>query len=327
MKRVLISGVCGLIGSHLADKMLEAGYSVTGLDDLSAGRMANIKDALKDRRFLFRKSDVSDKTALKNAVRNLKFDIVAHMAASKKPAEADSSLKVIKNNLDSTVNMLDIAKRDRAKFIFASTSDVYGRSRDLPFREDGDCVIGPSYIKRWSYAISKLYCENLVFSYSYEYGMKAVVLRYFGCFSARANPGPSGGHVPLFIKRAFAGKEIIIHGDGRQTRSMGYVGDVIEGTLAAIENNNAVGEIINIGTNEEMSVEDSAKIIIKAAKKVSYKAKNTRIKYIPMKKVFGDYREIPRRVPDLKKAKKLLGYEPTVSFKKAVEIVVREMAG
>jgi len=321
----LISGVAGLIGSHLADRMLDKGYSVVGLDDLSAGRLGNIQQALRKRRFVFKRVDVSDRRKLERAVRGRSFETIVHLVASKKIGESGSSLKVLTNNVESTVNMLDLAKRRKAKFVFASTSDVYGVSDDLPFREDGNVVLGPSYIKRWSYAVSKLYGEHLTFAYGKEYGIPVVVLRYFGCFSSRSNPGPSGGHVPLFIRQALDGKTILIHGDGRQTRSMGSVEDVARCTLLAIENKKAEGQIINIGTDEEISVKDSASIIIGTAKRFSVKAKKTRIRYIPMKKVFGDYREIARRVPDLSKARRLFGYRPAVRFEKAVEKTAREM--
>lgn len=326
MKRILISGVAGLIGSHLADAMLKQGYLVTGLDNLSSGRIDNIAHARKNSRFVFRRADVANRDGLRRAVKGRRFDIVVHMAASKKIGQTGSSLKVLRNNLDSTVNMLDIAKRDNAKFIFASTSDVYGRSKDLPFNEEGDCVIGPSYIKRWAYAISKLYCESLVFAYRYEYGLKVVVLRYFGCFGSRANFGPSGGHVPLFIKKALNGRTIEIHGSGTQTRSMGHIDDIVRGTITAIENDRAAGEIINIGSDEEMSVKDSAMVIVETAKKMG-KARSAKIRHIPMKTVFGAYKEISRRVPDLRKAGALLGYKPEIAFREAVRIVVREMAG
>ena len=327
MKRVLISGVAGLIGSHLADKMLAKGYRIVGLDDLSAGRRGNIRQALKNKRFVFKRVNVSDSVSLARAIRGKRFDVVVHLAASKKIGESGSSLKVLKNNYDSTANMLEVARRNKAKFIFASTSDVYGVSKDLPFREDGDLVIGPSHIKRWSYAISKLHAEHLAFAYQQEYGIPVVVIRYFGCFSSRSNPGPSGGHVPLFIRQALDGDMIVIHGDGRQTRSMGSVDDVARCTLLAVENKRAAGQIINIGTDEEISVKDSARIIVNVAKRFSAKARKARIKHIPMKRVFGDYKEISRRIPDLSKARKLLGYRPTVRFKKAVERAVQEMAG
>lgn len=325
MKKVLITGVAGLIGSHLADSMLDAGYSVIGIDDMSAGRMSNISSAIKNERFEFKKSDISDKKALSKALKSHKFDVIVHMAASKKIGESGSSLKVLKNNVDSTVNMLDLAVRHKAKFVFASTSDVYGVSKDIPFSEDGNIVLGPSYIKRWSYAASKVFCEHLVFAYHQDYKLPVVVLRYFGCFSSRSNKGPSGGHIPLFIWEALQGETITIHGDGKQTRSMAYVDDIVKGTLKAIESHKAIGNIINIGANEEISVKRSAEIILKMAVKTSPLARRARIKYIPMGKVFGKYKEICRRIPDLKKAKKLLGYKPKINFNEAVKLTINGM--
>ncbi len=327
MKRALITGVAGLIGSHLADTLLENGYRVFGVDNLSAGRMSNLKIALKNRNFTFKKIDISGKGRICNKLKGIKFDIVVHMAASKKIGETGSSLDVLTNNVESTVNMLDLARKHKAKFVFASTSDVYGASRDLPFREDGNVVLGPSYIKRWSYAASKLYCEHLVFAYHQEYKLPVVVLRYFGCFGSRSNYGPSGGHVPLFIDKVLKGEPIPVHGDGIQTRSMAHVADVVLGTLLAIENDKAVGQIINIGSDEEVSVKKSAEIIIGAAKKITSRAKRSRIVHTPMKNVFGDYKEIARRIPDLAKARKILKYQPTVKFKRAVEITLKESCG
>jgi UDP-glucose 4-epimerase len=326
MKRVLITGVAGLIGSHLADKMLDAHYHVTGVDNMLAGRMDNIKLALRSKAFTFKKLDISDKVAIRKKLGGLRFDIIVHLAASKKIGESGSSLKVLTNNLESTVNMLELAKKHKAKFIFASTSDVYGVSKDLPFREDGNVVLGPSYIKRWSYAVSKLYCEHMVFAYHHDFGLPVVVLRYFGCFSSRSNYGPSGGHVPMFIKKALDGDVITIHGDGSQTRSMTHVADVVNGTFLAIKNDKAIGNIINIGSNEEISVRGSADIIMDTARRLSPKTKRSKIEYVPMKKVFGDYKEIARRIPSLAKAKELLGYKPKMDFKKAVKIVALEMS-
>lgn len=327
MKKVLISGVCGLIGSHLADEMLRKGYRVTGVDDLSAGRMDNIRKALGNKNFVFKKLDITNPKKLSSAFKGARFDIVVHMAASKKIGESGSSLKVLTNNVDSTLALLELARKHKAKFIFASTSDVYGVSEDLPFREDGNIVLGPSYIKRWSYAASKLYCEHLVFAYHHDFGMPVVVLRFFGCFSSKSNYGPSGGHVPMFINEALRGGVITIHGDGAQTRSMTHVSDIVRGTMSAIEHNKAVGQIINIGTDEEISVRDSANMILKTARQISERADKAKIKYIPMKKVFGDYKEIRRRVPDLSKARKMLGYKPAISFRKAIEITAADMAG
>lgn len=326
MKRVLISGAAGLIGSHLADKMLEEGYKVVGVDNMSAGRMSNLKIALNSPNFTFKRADISNAKDAAKKLKGLKFDIVVHMAASKKIGEAGSSLNVLKNNVESTVNMLDLARKHKAKFVFASTSDVYGVSRELPFREDGNVVLGPSYIKRWSYAVSKLYCEHLAFAYHHDFGVPVVVLRFFGCFSSRSNYGPSGGHVPMFIREALDGGVITIHGSGSQTRSMTHVSDVIKGAMSAIERAQAVGQVINIGSAEEISVKDSAKIIIDSARRFSRRADKAKTRYVPMKKVFGDYKEIRRRVPDLSKAKRILGYRPVTTFRDAVEITMADMA-
>jgi UDP-glucose 4-epimerase len=306
--------------------MLEHGYRVVGVDDLSAGRMSNLKAARRSGNFTFRRINISGKAEVTKRLAGLKFDIVVHMAASKKIGETGSSLNVLTNNAASTVNMLDLARKHKAKFIFASTSDVYGVSRDLPFREDGNVVLGPSYIKRWSYAVSKLYCEHLAFAYHHDFNMPVVVLRFFGCFSSRSNYGPSGGHVPMFIKQALDGGVITIHGDGAQTRSMTHAGDVVRGAMSAIERAQAVGQVINIGSAEEVSVKDSAKIIIDAARRFSRRAGKAKIRYIPMRKVFGDYKEIRRRVPDLSKAKRILGYRPVTTFRNAVEITAADMA-
>lgn len=325
MKRVLISGVAGLIGSHLADALIARGYRVTGVDDLSAGRMENIAAAQASGRFSFRRFDVSDRKALATALRRTRFDVVIHMAAAKKIGEAGSSLRVLTNNVDSTLALLERARADRAKFVFASTSDVYGVSRELPFSESGTITLGPSHIKRWSYAASKLYCEQLCFAYKYDHRLPVVVLRYFGCFGGRSNYGPSGGHVPMFLKTALEGGVITIHGDGKQTRSMAHVSDVVRGTVLAIERKSAVGELINIGSDEEISVRESAQIVLRVARSFSPLARRAKVAYIPMRKVFGDYQEIARRVPDLSKARRLLGYRPEIPFRRAVEIVAREM--
>lgn len=328
MKRVLVTGVCGLIGSALADRLLEKGYHVTGIDNLSNGRVGNIASSFGNTRFVFRKIDAAKDSLLSDrALTARRFDIIVHLAASKKIGEDGSSFGVLTNNVDSTRNMLELARKKRATFIFASTSDVYGISKDIPFREEGDLVLGPPHVRRWSYAASKLFCEHLVFAYHYEYGLPVVILRYFGCFGPRSNYGASGGHIPLFIRNALEGKAIPVHGDGSQTRSMASVADVVRGTLLAMESRRALGNIINIGSDEEMSVRQAAGAAIAAAKRVSPKAGRARIRFIPMKRVFGDYREIKRRVPSLEKAKKLLGYSPTTRFKEAVEATTREMYG
>jgi UDP-glucose 4-epimerase len=190
----------------------------------------------------------------------------------------------------------------------------------LPLREDGDLLLGPSMIKRWSYAVSKLCAEQLAYGYYKDRGVPMVILRYFGAFSPRSSFSWSGGHVPLFVDAVLHDKDLIIHGDGSQTRSMAYVDDVIDGTIRVMENPRAIGEIINLGTSEEMSVLDCARLV----HRVADTGKPLKLKFIPFTEVFGQYKDIMRRFPDLSKAKRLVGYEPRISTETAIRLVIEE---
>ena len=170
-------------------------------------------------------------------------------------------------------------------------------------------------------AVSKLYGEQLSFAYHHDHKVPVVVIRYFGGFSPRSSFAWSGGHVPIFIRAILQNEEVIIHGDGQQTRSMGFVSDLVNGTVLALENDNAIGEIINIGNDEELSVVETAKLIHRIAE-----TKNElKLKFIPLSDVFGKYKDIQRRIPDLSKAKRILGYQPQVKLEDAVRITIREV--
>jgi UDP-glucose 4-epimerase len=194
-------------------------------------------------------------------------------------------------------------------------------SPDLPLSEEGDLLIGPSMIRRWSYAVSKLYGEQLAFAYYHDYKVPVVIIRYFGGFSPRSSFAWSGGHVPIFIKAILNDEEVIVHGDGSQTRSMGFVTDLVAGTVLAIENEKATGELINIGNDEELGVLETAKMI----HEIAATGKELKIRFVPMNEVFGKYKDIMRRIPDLSKAKKILGYEPQVKLEEAIKITIAEM--
>jgi UDP-glucose 4-epimerase len=318
LKRVLITGVAGMVGSHLLDALLEKGYEVVGIDNLSFGKLENINSNLNSPGFKFYQVDVLDFETMKILGKDV--DIIVHLAAVKKVGEADSSMATLMVNGKGTENVLEIAKMWGSKVIFASTSDVYGMSPDIPHREDGDLLLGPSMIKRWSYAVSKLYDEQMVFAYYKDYSVPVVVLRYFGSFSSRSSFTWSGGHIPIFIDAILKDEEVIIHGDGTQTRSMGYVTDLVDGTVLAMEKEEAIGEIVNIGNDEELSVIDSAYLI----HEIANTGKELKLKFVPMEEIFGKYKDIMKRKPDLNKAKKMLGYEPKVSLREAIQITIEE---
>lgn len=312
-KKILITGVAGMIGSHLLDALLRDNrYEIIGIDNLCFGKIENIKHNFNNPNFKFYNIDVLDFDSLKIIGKDI--DIIIHLAAIKKIAEEDSSLPTLKVNYKGTENVFEIAKMWGSKVIFASTSDVYGMSPDLPFREDGNLLLGPSMVKRWSYAVSKLYGEQLAFAYFKDAGVPIVILRYFGGFSPRSSFQWSGGHIPIFINKILKDEEVIIHGDGKQTRSMAYVTDLVDGTILTLENENAGGEILNLGNDEEMSVIASAKLIHKLANT----GKKLKLKFVPFKEIFGEYVDIMRRVPDLSKAKRILNYSPKVKLREAI---------
>jgi len=320
VKNILITGVAGMIGSHLLDLLLEKRkYNIIGVDKLSFGQIENIQHNIGNPRFKFYKVDILDFDTLKIISKDI--DIIVHLAAVKKIGEKQPGIPTLVTNVDGTSNILKLAKEIRAKVIYASTSDVYGMSTALPFKEDGDLLIGPSMIKRWAYAVSKLYGEQLAYAYHKDEGLPVVILRYFGGFSARSSFLWSGGHIPIFIKAILSDKPVMIHGDGTQTRSMAYISDIVEGTLLAIENQDAIGELINIGNDEEMSVLDSARLI----HRIADTGKKLKIDYVPFSDIFGNYKDIMRRVPDLSKANSILGYSPKIKMEEAIPIMLENI--
>lgn len=319
MKQILITGVAGMIGSHLLDELLTKGYKIIGIDNFSYGKEENISHNFSNPNFKFYKVNISDFETLKILCREV--DTIVHLAAVKKIGEKDVSMPTLKVNAKGTENIFEVAKMWGNKVIFASTSDVYGMSPDLPLAEDGDLLLGPSMIRRWSYAVSKLYGEQLAFAYYHDYKVPVVIIRFFGGFSPRSSFAWSGGHLPIFINSILKDEEVVVHGDGSQTRSMGFVTDLVNGTILAMENKNAIGEIINIGNDEELSVLDTAKLI----HQIANIGKPLKIKFVPMTEVFGKYKDIMRRIPDLTKAKTILGYKPKVKLEDAIKITIKEI--
>jgi len=316
-EKIFITGVGGMIGSHLLDALLlDGNYNVVGLDNFSFGKAENIASHWNDENFSLIEGDILDASLVRKAAEGA--DIVIHLAAVKKIAEADSRLPTLLVNTKGTENILEAARDTGAKVILASTSDVYGMSPDLPFREDGDLLLGPSMIKRWSYAVSKLYDEQLAFGYHKQYGLPIVVLRYFGGFSPRSSFKWSGGHIPIFVNAILNDEEVLIHGDGSQTRSMAYVTDLVRGTVQAMECDKAVGCIINLGNDEEVSVIEAARMI----HRIAGTGKELKIRYVPFDEVFGKYRDIMRRIPDLTRAREILGYRPEIPFEQALRLMV-----
>ncbi len=317
--KIFITGVSGMLGSHLSELLIKKRHKVVGVDNLVVGKKENLKKIINDKNFKFIKYDIKRKSKINFFVKNC--DAVVHLAAVKKVSEHQSSFKTLDVNVNPTRYILDAAKKYNKRVIFASTSDVYGISNKIPFKETGNLVYGQSLAKRWAYAISKLYCEHLCYCYHKDFNLDVIILRYFGGFSEKSSFTWSGGHIPVFIKQLLTNQKITIHGDGKQTRSMGHAHDLARGTYLALLSKKANGKIFNIGNDEELSVIKSLKII---ANELKIKLNKNMIKFIPEKDIYGNYKDLRRRNPDLSYSFKILGYKPRIKFKRAIKLVINE---
>ena len=316
-KTVLITGCAGFIGSNTTDALLQDGYKIIGIDNLSCSDISNLKYSLNNPRFAFNKIDILDIKKLVS-FKNKKIDIILHLAACKIPLYGNTRM-TLETNTQGTRNILELAKDNGSKLIFASTSDVYGKSPVMPFREDSDLVLGPTKIKRWAYAASKIFDEHLILAYSEEYRIPYVILRYFNTYGPR-HPVDSkrvrcGPHT-IFIESILVGKPITIYGNGKQKRCFCYIDDTVKGTLLAMENNKAIGEVFNIGNDAtEISILDLAHLIIKF---MGVEA-TQKIRFVPFKKAFKNFEDVERRIPDIRKAKSILHFEPKISNEEGIK--------
>ncbi len=303
MKTVLITGAAGFLGSHVTDAMLARGYEVIGVDDLAHGSLRNLEVAKQSRHFRFHEVDLCDIAALRNCIGHI--DTIIHLAAYKNPRYSAATSALLANS-QGTLNLLRIAAEQSARFIITSTSDVYGKSPVVPFAEDSDSVLGPPTVRRWAYAASRLFDEHLVLSMAEDAGIYATVLRIFGAYGPRQNLTWWGGPQSVFINSILCDEPIPIHGDGLQTRSFTFVRDTVQGIAAAAEAISANHEIVNIGSNEEISILELAVRLHRLCGKVGSPA----IKFVPYRELAQrKYEDVHRRVPDIRKAKQLLGFE------------------
>ena len=298
--KVLVTGCAGLIGSHLVDDLLASGNQVVGVDNLSYGNLDNLHIALKSKYFTFLNIDVKN---ICFELSNKEFDVIYHLATIKKPhGDIVRSTYVIDENYIMIREIAKFSILTKSFLIFTSTSDVYGNSQN--FLESEKITIGPPTNERYSYALSKLLGEQTIFNEIKQQGLKASVVRIFGCASERSNQSWSGGHVPLFIANAINNIEITIHGDGLQTRSISSARDISRGLKSMIDNLvNVNNQIINLGTNQQTTVKEVAEYIVQKTNS------NSKIKFIGKDVLFSDYDEILKRFANVDKAEKLLDFK------------------
>jgi UDP-glucose 4-epimerase len=280
--------------------LLTRDFTVRCFDDLSHGSKDFVDGYKGHHNFKFYLDDVRNRPALETAVDGA--SVIFHLAARKIPRYGDA-LGTLNINNEGTRNVFELAEQQRCKVILASTSDVYGKGTP-PFKETDNLVVGPSHIRRWSYAVSKIFDEHLALSHHAERGLPVVVLRFFGSYGPRNHRSWWGGPQAVFIEQTLRDEEITIHGDGLQTRSFTYIDDLIDGILRASESSRVIGQIVNLGSEEEISILSLARLIYSLIKPYG----SPKLKFIPYESFGGGYEDVSRRLPDLTRARELLGY-------------------
>lgn len=313
--RVLITGGAGFIGSHLADAYLARGDEVTVLDDLSTGSMDNVRHLKKHPRFHYTIDSVHHSPVVAELVDWC--DIVVHLAAAVGvKLIVESPVRTIETNVRGTEVVLAQANKKKRKVLVASTSEVYGLSDQVPFREDGPLVMGATTKGRWSYACSKAIDEFLALAYWREKRLPVVVTRFFNTVGPRQT-GRYGMVIPTFVRQALSGRPITVHGDGSQTRCFCDVSDVVDAVIKLMDHPDAVGQVFNVGSTEEVSIAELAEVVKVAADSES------EIVQIPYSEAYEDgFEDMPRRVPDTTKVGKLVGFRPTKTLDQIVERVI-----
>ena len=311
----LITGGAGFIGSHLAESLLERGDSVTVLDDLSTGSIRNIEHLKGHPDFHYEIDSVENKPLLAELVDGA--DQVFHLAAAVGVRLVlESPVRTIEINVRGTELVLAAACKKRKKVFIASTSEVYGKSRDIPFREDGDLVIGATTRGRWSYACSKALDEFLAIAYWRERRCPTVIARFFNTVGPRQT-GRYGMVVPRFVSQALRNDPITVYGDGQQSRCFGHVKDTVNAAIALMDSDATVGEVYNIGNDEEITILELAERIRELS------GSESPIEFIPYCEAFGEnFEDMPRRVPSLEKIRRTVGYDPRYGLDDVLEAVI-----
>jgi len=310
--KCLVTGAAGFIGFHLCKALLNRGAEVWGIDDFSSGKEERFHELSKDRSFHGLPGPLDAVSGLAEIIKQVA--LIYHLAAVVGVKRyVEDPVRVIETNVCQGAMLLRLAQLHRRKIVFTSTSEVYGKSSVLPFNESADRLYGSSLTSRWCYAISKSAAEHLCLGYAAR-GLPVVILRYFNVYGPHGDSSVYGGVANCFIKQALEGKPLTVHGDGRQTRCFTYIDDIVAGTIAAGEAPAAVGHIINLGTDKEISILDLARLIIRLS------GSEGGLIFQPYEEFYGfSYEDVPRRVPDISAARRLFNYRPAVPLEEGLQ--------
>jgi UDP-glucose 4-epimerase len=305
--KALVTGGAGFIGSHLCEHLLRLGHEVLVIDDLSTGAMDNIGHLKGRPRFSYTIDTIDNEPLLAELID--RSDVVFHLAAAVGvKLIVEQPVRTIETNVHGTEVVLKHANKKKKLVVVASTSEVYGKSEDIPFREDSDLVLGPTPKHRWAYACSKALDEFLALAYWKERKLPVIIVRFFNTVGPRQT-GTYGMVIPNFVRQALAGEPLTVFGDGTQTRSFSHVTDIVGALLKLVVEPGAIGQVINIGNTQEVS-------ILALAERVRDLAGSTSpIKLVPYDEAYeSGFEDMPRRVPDLTKVEGLIGYRPRYSL-------------
>ena len=315
--RALITGGAGFIGSHLAERLLDEGHQVFVLDDLSTGSFENIAHLKGHPKFSYTIDTVTNESLLSELVDQC--DVIFHLAAAVGVRLiVEAPVRTIETNVHGTEVVLRAAAKKNKVVVIASTSEVYGKSADVPFREDGDLALGPTSKHRWAYACSKAIDEFLALAYWKERKLPVIVVRFFNTVGPRQT-GRYGMVVPTFVRQALDGQPITVYGDGMQSRCFTYVGDVVNALVKLCQEPRAIGEVFNLGNEEEVSIRELAERVKASTGSASP------IVTIPYDQAYeSGFEDMPRRVPDISKVRALIGFEPKVKLDEILQLVIAD---
>jgi len=313
--RVLITGGAGFIGSHLAEALLRAGHEVSAIDNLSTGSIDNISHLKGTRGFQYVIETITNEPVLAELID--RCDVVFHLAAAVGvKLIVEQPVHTIETNVHGTEVVLKHANKKKKLVFIASTSEVYGKSVDVPFHEDADLVMGATAKHRWAYACSKAIDEFLALAYYKEKKLPVVIVRLFNTVGPRQT-GQYGMVLPTFVRQALAGHPITVYGDGTQSRSFTYVGDVVEALMKLASEPKAVGQVFNIGNSQEITIRDLAEKVRTLA------GSQSPIVLVPYSEAYeSGFEDMPRRVPDIRKIHQVIGFRPQVELDDIIARVI-----
>ncbi len=314
-RRNLITGGAGFIGSHLADELVERGEEVFVIDNLSTGSIENIEHLKAKPNFHYVIDTIANEPLMAELVD--RCDVIYHLAATVGvELIVRQPVKTIQTNIYGTEVVLRLAARKRKRVILASTSEIYGKNHRLPFREEDVMVFGPTTKHRWAYACTKAIDEFLALAYHHEYGLPVTILRFFNTVGPR-QVGTYGMVVPRFVRAALRGEPLRIFGDGLQTRCFSYVGDIVKAAVKVAGSPHTVGEVYNVGSDEEISIAELAERVVALC------GSDSPIVHVPYEEAYGDgFEDMRRRVPDLSKIRQAIGYKPAHSLNDILKLII-----